>query len=131
MDRTRRVSKGWTKTSRWGFLGLLQAEAVDVIQADPDWCGGISELTKICTLASTYGRPVIPHGHSINPALQVIAAQSPETCPMAEFIWKTQPMKQWFHKEYVEPENGSIVLHTRPGLGVELDDAKIERRVEI
>jgi L-rhamnonate dehydratase len=125
------IASGEHIYTRWGFLELLQAEALDVIQADPDWCGGISELTKICNLASTYGRPVFPHGHSINPAFQVIASQSPETCPMAEFIWKTQPMKQWFHKEYVEPENGSIVLHTRPGLGVELDEAKIERREEI
>jgi L-rhamnonate dehydratase len=33
-----------------------------VIQADPDWCGGITELVKICTLASCYGRPVFPQG---------------------------------------------------------------------
>ena len=71
--------------TRWGFLQLLQADAIDVIQADPDWCGGLTELVKICTLASSFGRPVFPHGHSIHPALHVIAAQSPGTCPMAEF----------------------------------------------
>ena len=125
------IASGEHAYTRWGFLELLQAEAIDVIQADPDWCGGISELTKIAHLASAYGRTVFPHGHSINPALQVIASQSPEVCPMAEYIWKTQPMKQWFHKDYVEPEHGSIELHTRPGLGVELDEAKIERREEL
>ena len=31
----------------------------------------------------------------------------------------------------VEPENGAIVLSSRPGLGVELEDAKIERRVDL
>lgn len=125
------IATGEHEYTRWGFLQLLHADAVDVIQADPDWCGGISELVKICALASAYGRSVVPHGHSINAAVQTIAAQSPETCPMAEYIWKTQPMKQWFHRDYVEPEDGSIVLSARPGLGVELDQAKIEKREEL
>ncbi|MCC6177518.1 MAG: mandelate racemase/muconate lactonizing protein [Chloroflexi bacterium] len=125
------IATGEHAYTRWGILHLLQAEAIDVIQADPDWCGGISELVKICALGSTFGVQIVPHGHSINAAVQVIAAQSPEFCPMAEFIWKTQPMKQWFHKDYVEPERGAIVLSSRPGLGVELDESKIETRVEL
>ena len=87
--RTTRVpiATGEHEYTRWGFLQLLQADAVDVIQADPDWCGGISELVKICTLASAYGRHVIPHGHSIHAAIHTIAAQPPAVCPMAEYIW--------------------------------------------
>ena len=80
------IATGEHEYTRWGFLQLLQADAIDVIQADPDWCGGISELTKICTLASAYGRHVIPHGHSIHAAVHVIAAQSPSVCPMAEYL---------------------------------------------
>ncbi|MDP8921284.1 MAG: mandelate racemase/muconate lactonizing protein [Chloroflexota bacterium] len=125
------IAHGEHEYTRWGFLQLLQADCVDVVQADPDWCGGISELVKICTLASAFGRPVIPHGHSINAAVHVIAALSPETCPMAEFLIKSQPMKQWFHKRIVEPENGAIPLPTAPGLGIEIDEAKVERRTEL
>jgi L-alanine-DL-glutamate epimerase-like enolase superfamily enzyme len=77
------IATGEHEYTRWGFLQLLQADAVDVIQSDPDWCGGISELVKICTLASAYGRQVIPHGHSLHAAVNVIAAQSPATCPLA------------------------------------------------
>src|SRR5205823_10052997 len=80
------IATGEHEYTRWGLLQLLQADAIDVIQADPDWCGGITELVKICILASAYGRPVFPHGHSIHPALHVIAAQSPGVCPMAEFL---------------------------------------------
>ena len=80
------IATGEHEYTRWGFLQLLQAEAIDVIQADPDWCGGISELVKICTLASAFGRPVVPHGHSIQPALHVIAAQSPAICPWLEYL---------------------------------------------
>ena len=122
------IAHGEHEYTRWGFLQLLKADVIDVIQADPDWCGGISELVKICALASAFGRPVVPHGHSIHAAVHVIASQPPETCPMAEFLYKTQPMKQWFHTRYVEPASGVIALPTSPGLGIEIDAAKVERR---
>ena len=39
-------------------------QAVDVLQPDIYWCGGITEMLKICALASAYDLPVVPHGHS-------------------------------------------------------------------
>jgi L-alanine-DL-glutamate epimerase-like enolase superfamily enzyme len=131
--RTSRVpiATGEHEYTRWGFQQLLQADAIAVIQADPDWCGGISELVKIVTLASAYGRHVIPHGHSVPAAVHVIASQAPATCPMAEFLLRAQPRAQHFHQEYVEPVGGSIGLPTAPGLGIALDEAKIERRAPI
>lgn len=125
------LATGEHEYTRWGFLHLLQADAVDVIQADPDWCGGISELTKICTLASAYGRQVVPHGHSIAAAVHVIAATPPATCPMAEYLVRHQPGKQFFHETRFEPVNGAIALPTAPGLGIAIDDATVEARIEI
>ena len=125
------LATGEHEYTRWGFLQLLQAEAVDVIQADPDWAGGLTEMTKICALASAYGKPVVPHGHSVLPAIHLIAAQSPTVCPMAEFLVKYQPGAQFFERHYTEPEGGSFALPTAPGLGIELDEAKIDRVTEI
>jgi L-rhamnonate dehydratase len=125
------IATGEHEYTRWGFQKLLQADAIDVIQADPDWCGGITELVKICTLASAYGRVVIPHGHSIHAAVHVVAAQSPFVCPMAETLLLALPGKQQFHKEQMMPERGSIPLPTAPGLGFTLDESKIERRTPI
>jgi len=119
------IATGEHEYTRWGFLELLKADAVDVIQADPDWCGGVSELVKICALASAYGKQVIPHGHSIHAAAQVIAAQSPATCPLAEFLLVHQPAKQHFFKTPLFPKNGMISLPNEPGLGMTLDEAKI------
>jgi L-rhamnonate dehydratase len=125
------IATGEHEYTRWGFHHLLQADAVDVIQADPDWCGGISELVKICTLASAYGRHVIPHGHSLHAAVNVITAQSPSVCPMAEYLVLAQASKQHFQTVGMHPEHGSIALPTAPGLGLELDETKIDRRVEL
>jgi L-rhamnonate dehydratase len=122
------IAAGEHEYTRWGFLQLLQADALDVLQADPDWCGGITELVKICTLASAFGRPVYPHGHSIHPALHVIAAQSPAVCPMAEFLIRPQAAKQALHTRQLWPENGSIPLPDTPGLGIELAPERIDTR---
>lgn len=125
------IATGEHEYTRWGFLHLLQADAVDVIQSDPDWCGGISELVKICALASAYGRPVIPHGHSIHAAAHVIASQSPAVCPMAEFLLLHQPDKQHFYAEHYAPRGGSLPLPTATGLGTALDWARIDEHVEV
>ncbi|HLZ29983.1 MAG TPA: enolase C-terminal domain-like protein [Chloroflexota bacterium] len=122
------IAAGEHEYTRWGFLQLLQVDALDVLQADPDWCGGITELVKICTLASAFGRPVFPHGHSIHPALHVIAAQSPGVCPMAEFLIRPQAAKQALHTRQLWPEHGSIALPDTPGLGIELAADRIDTR---
>jgi L-rhamnonate dehydratase len=112
--------------TRWQFKELLAAEAVDVIQADPDWTGGISELVKICTLGSAYDVPVIAHGHSLLPALHVAAAQSPQTVPMVEYLVRYQEAKQFFHAPIYRPVNGVVELPELPGLGMVFDQAKFE-----
>ena len=122
------IASGEHEYTRWGFLKLLQIDALDVLQADPDWCGGISELVKICTLASAYGRHVFPHGHSLFPALHVVASQSPAVCPMVEFLLRPQVAKQALHARAGWPQRGSLALPTQPGLGVELDSSKIDSR---
>ena len=86
---------------------------------------------KIGVLASAYGRQVAPHGHSIHAAVQVIASQSPATFPMAEYLLRHQPGKQYFHTEMMQPKRGVIALPTAPGLGFALDDAKVEERIEL
>jgi L-alanine-DL-glutamate epimerase-like enolase superfamily enzyme len=125
------IATGEHEYTRWGFLTLLQAQAVDVLQADPDWCGGISELVKIGVLASAYGRPVVPHGHSLLPALHVIASQTPTTFPMAEYLILAQPAKQHFHQTFLQPVGGVVALPTLPGLGIVLDESKIDDRSEL
>ena len=117
--------------TRWQLLDLLQAEAVDVVQADPDWCGGISELVKIANICSAFDVPLCPHGHSLHAALHVAAALPHNVLPMVEFLILHQQTKQRFLKGYLEPASGAIKPPETPGLGLELDPDKIETRREI
>jgi L-rhamnonate dehydratase len=125
------IATGEHVYTRWQIKELLVGQAVDVVQADPDWTGGISELVKICALASAFDVPVIAHGHSLLPALHVAAAQSPQTVPMVEYLLRYQEHKQFFHTPIYRPVNGAMALPDLPGLGLVLDEAKIDGRDEL
>ena len=112
---------------RWDVQEFLSQKAVRVVQADPEWCGGVSELTKICHLASVYGAQVIPHGHSMLASMHVVASQPEAVCPLVEYlIEKMTGTYQYFDKNPIVPVNGMITLSERPGFGIELDESKIE-----
>lgn len=125
------IAAGEHEYTRWGFQQLLQTGAVDMVQPDPEWCGGLTETLKICALASAYGRPVYPHGHSVSAAWNLVCAQPPTVCPMLEFLCNFQPLAQHFHTRYIEPVSGMLETPQTAGLGIELDPAKIEQRVEL
>lgn len=122
------IATGEHVYTRWQVKELLSAGAIDVVQTDPDWTGGITELDKICTLASAFETPVIAHGHSLLAALHVAGAQSPSTVPYVEYLIRHQARKQVFHTPVYTPENGSVKLPELPGLGLVLDEAKITSR---
>jgi len=125
------IATGEHVYTRWQVKELLVGEAVDVVQADPDWTGGISELVKICALSSAFEVPVIAHGHSLLPALHVAAAQSPQTVPMVEYLVRYQEHKQFFHAPIYRPVHGTVGLPELPGMGLVLDQAKIDTREDL
>jgi L-alanine-DL-glutamate epimerase-like enolase superfamily enzyme len=120
------VATGEHFYARWEVLRFLQAEALSVVQADPEWCGGTSELMKICALVSAYGIRLIPHNHNIHAALHVVFSQSPALCPLMEFLINSQPSKSYFEKDFPSPQNGRFALPQRAGFGIEFDSAKVE-----
>ena len=121
------VATGEHFYGRWEVQRFLRAEAITVVQADPEWCGGVSELVKIATLCSAFDAQLIPHGHSIHAAMHVSAAQSPMTCPLNEYLILKMQSYYHFEKNPPTPVNGQIALSERPGFGIELDSSKASR----
>ena len=95
------VASGEHIQGRWEVYDYLKEGALSVVQCDPEWCGGTTELQKICALASLFDVPVIPHGHSLHAALHVIASQSPAVCPLAEYL--ILKMQSYYHFEKNPP----------------------------
>jgi L-rhamnonate dehydratase len=113
---------------RQELLPFLSERILAVAQADPEWCGGVTELARICALAETFGVPVIPHGHGLHAAIHVVASQSPGTCPMTEYLYRIMPGRYRFEAAPPEPADGTFPLPQRPGFGIELSDEAITSR---
>lgn len=120
------IAGGEHEYTRWGLKQLMDAGALDILQPDTYWAGGISELMKIAALASTYALPVIPHGHSVPANVQLSAALPIPQVPFVEFLLKWNQLLQFFFAEPVLPVNGTVTVPDRPGMGVAIDAAKIE-----
>ncbi len=121
------VATGEHFYNRWEVLNFLRSDAIQIVQADPEWCGGVSELVKICHLASAFGAKVFPHGHNLHAAMHVVASQSPEVCPLVEYLINYVPGKMHFQKDPPLTDNGVLPFPEKPGFGIELDREKIER----
>jgi len=122
------VATGEHFYGRWEVNRFLREGAISVVQADPEWCGGVSELVKICAIASAFDAHVIPHGHSIHAAMHVVASQSPMTCPLVEYLINKMRTYYYFEKDGPNVAEGKINLPNRPGFGIEFDSAKIEKQ---
>ena len=120
------VASGEHFYGRWEVERYLDANALSVVQADPEWCGGISELIKIGTVASLHDVEVIPHGHSLRAAVHTIFSQSPGTFPLGEYL--ILKMQHYYHFEAnpMVVERAHIALPTGPGFDVKLDPARID-----
>lgn len=126
------IAGGEHEYTRWGFRPIVENKAMDFLQPDIYWCGGLSEAAKICTLASAFDLPVIPHGHSSHATAHLIASQPPNVCPLQEYLLKWNVVHQFFLKDQIIPEDGMIQVSwlDSPGLGLALDEAKIESERE-
>ena len=115
------ISGGEHEYTRWGIKSLLDVHAVDILQPDVTWAGGLTEMTKICALASAYNIPVIPH-HGGWSSTHLIASQTLTTCPMQEWLFQAGRPNNAFRKYPLVPVDGHIDLPTSAGLSVDLKD---------
>jgi L-rhamnonate dehydratase len=120
------LSGGEHEYTRWGIKRLVESEALDVLQPDIYWCGGLTEALKIAAYATTYDLKTIPHGHSSLATAHFSAVQSPIHTPYQEFLVKWNRVHQHFLANPIEVVSGMIEVPDRPGLSMEIDDRKVE-----
>jgi len=120
------IASGEHFYGRWEVERYLQSGALSVVQADPEWCGGTSELLRIGTVASLHDVPVIPHGHSLRAAIHIIASQSPMTFPLGEYLVKKMQHYYHFELDPLVPFMAHIAIPVGVGFNVQLDPTRIE-----
>jgi L-alanine-DL-glutamate epimerase-like enolase superfamily enzyme len=128
------VSGYETETGLPGFRELITRRAVDIVQPDAIWTGGITECRKVAALAQAYGLPVIPHVFSsaVSSIANMHLIASLPNAGLLEFDQNINPLRTDLFAEPIAPTSeGKVRLPDRPGLGVTLNQATIDRyRIE-
>lgn len=117
---------------RWGFRELLDAGAASVLQPDPCHAGGISEVRRIAAMAEVHYAAVAPH-NPYGPVATAVAVHLDLACPnflIQEMVDPLEtPEAQSLVRDPLPVVDGHILPPTKPGLGIEVDEAECARRV--
>jgi L-alanine-DL-glutamate epimerase-like enolase superfamily enzyme len=117
------VSQGERVYSRWEYLPLLEAGAVQLIQPDIGTCGGISEAKKICDLAHIYDVGVQAHvcGSPLSTAAALqLEAAIPNFTIHEHHVYNLYDHNKKLCVHDLQPVNGYFEVPERPGLGNEI-----------
>jgi D-galactarolactone cycloisomerase len=113
-----------------GFRELITRGAVDIVQPDLAWSGGFSECRRIAAFAQAHHRMVAPHAFA-GAVLLVASLHFIAAIPnglVLEFDQNPNGLRDELLKEPVRIDNdGMVRVPERPGLGIELDRAAVER----
>src|SRR4029079_17192176 len=122
----------------FGFVYVLVARVMDIIQPDTCAAGGLSECKKIADMAEAFGVRYNPHvwgtGIAIAASLQLLAflpSHTPTSLkpiePMLEFDRTEHPIRQALLTQPIEHVKGVVRVPDGPGLGIEVDRAALKR----
>lgn len=124
------VAAGEHEYTRWQFRDLIEQADVDVLQPDLVKCAGISEAVKIAALSSAHHKTLIPH--QTQPTIGQAATLhfvSVFTAPDVAQEVSHGGLKSWIQDLFKTPfefKNGRLTVPTGPGLGLDLDEAKMK-----
>ena len=119
-----RWTTGEHEYTRYGFRKLIESRAIDILQPDVMWCGGLTELLRISAMAAAYDIPIVPHGSGAYSYHFVITQPH---CPFCEYLNTSADCTEFppvfgemFINEQV-PINGRIRPTDEPGWGLKLN----------
>jgi L-talarate/galactarate dehydratase len=107
----------------WGivpFRHMMEARSVDVPMIDLVRVGGITQWLKVAGMAEAFNLPVVSH---LIPEVHVhLIAAAPNGLTVEYMPWLGM-----MFKEVPVQQDGMLVMPTTPGLGIEFDEATLER----
>jgi len=128
------IALGERLYSRWDFKPFFEASCVDIVQPDLSHAGGISECRRIAAMAEAYDVALAPHC-PLGPIALAACLQVATTS--INFV--IQEMSLGIHYNDADHDlltyvadpapfavsDGTVPVPQGPGLGVEIDEAKV------
>ena len=116
--RHARIACGEHEYTHYGFAELFRRHAVQIVQPDISWSGGLSELRKIAAMALGQSLTVAPHRGGSLYGLHFIAGTP--GCNLAESFGIGEKANTVMQAMTPQLEDGFLLVPDRPGFGVEI-----------
>jgi L-alanine-DL-glutamate epimerase-like enolase superfamily enzyme len=119
-----------TRTGLAGFRDLIADRAVDIVQPDVIWSGGITACRRIAALAAAAGMPCVPHVFStaVSLAANLHFIASIPNSYLLEFDQNPNALRTELLDRPITPdEQGVVAVPNGSGLGVRLDRETLRR----
>jgi L-alanine-DL-glutamate epimerase-like enolase superfamily enzyme len=121
------IAAGESHYTRHEFKELIQRKAVDIVQADATKVGGVTEWMKIASLADSFGLPMAPHWYSQLHTPLTAAIPNGLIVECATDVVEGRPYQVCPWRDPIVPNDGYVEPLNRPGLGLEIDEAEVDK----
>jgi L-alanine-DL-glutamate epimerase-like enolase superfamily enzyme len=132
------ISGYQTHTPHYPVVAHLNKNAIEIYQPSLDYAGGITGASRVATLVEAFNKRLVPHalGPAVNYAASLHVAAAHRSCSLIEFAVLEEEVDDpgvyvgVSHIKnqdaiYVE-DGGRITPPEKPGLGILLDEDKLE-----
>jgi len=131
------IAGGENEFTKFGFRGILEKRAMDIIQPDVCAAGGITECKKIAALAQAHSTQCVPHvwGTAIGLAASLHFLASLPDCPpclvptppLLEYEQTFNPFREQLSTTDLSQKSGRVAVPEGPGLGIDIDTTILEK----
>jgi L-rhamnonate dehydratase len=123
------IAAGEQEATHWGFRHLIERGRIDIVQPDLTRCGGLTTGRRIAHMAEDYNIGLVPHAWSSDiltaTTLQFLAYI--KKAYFVEFNVSSGEISRKLAKNPITMKDGYVEIPDRPGAGVEVDEAMIEK----
>jgi L-rhamnonate dehydratase len=123
------IAAGEQEATHWGFRHLIERGKIDIVQPDLTRCGGLTTGRRIAHMAEDYNISLVPHAWSSDiltaTTLQFLAYI--KKAYFVEFNVSSGEISRTLAKNPVTMKEGYVEIPDRPGTGIEVDEAMIEK----
>lgn len=119
-----------TEQLSYRYCRMIAEHAVDIVQPDIAWVGGITEAKKIADQAASYNKECATHvfGSAVILAAGLHLSCGISNSGLLEFDTHFNPLRSDLVKDPLEVDpDGFMTVSEKPGLGIELDEKTIAK----
>ncbi len=118
-----------TQLTSIGMRDFIVKHAVDIVQLDAIWTGGISDCLKLGHLAAAWNKPVIPHfsASMVSLAANLHLGMALQNDQYIEYTLDENPLRDELSAEPIRIRDGVVTVPDLPGIGVVLNEDTVSK----